>query len=120
MAIKLLGDATEVKKGLDHINEFYPYVSQHLNKPIMAFYQGEKNESSIEIVNVNDAWHIRFGRRCDFFRALGCVLTEGERFNLLHENAVYENAVSCWMSPVMQLILSRSLKSFLYGLRSAG
>ena len=94
MAIKLLGDATEVKKGLDHINEFYPYVSQHLNKPIMAFYQGEKNESSIEIVNVNDAWHIRFGRRCDFFRALGC--------------------------PVMQLILSRSLKSFLYGLRSAG
>ena len=90
MAIKLLGGATEVKKGLDHINEFYPYVSQHLNKPIMAFYQGEKNESSIEIVNVNDAWHIRFGRRCDFFRALGCVLTEGERFNLLHENAVYE------------------------------
>ena len=90
MAIKLLGDATEVKKGLDHINEFYPYVSQHLNKPIMAFYQGEKNESSIEIVNVNDAWHIRFGRRCDFFRALGCVLTESERFHLLHEKAVYE------------------------------
>ena len=46
MAIKLLGDATEVKKGLDHINEFYPYVSQHLNKLWLFIKVKKKNYQS--------------------------------------------------------------------------
>lgn len=89
MGIRLSGDISDVQEGVNALLSGYPFAARAFQGEIVVSRLGPDAPDSFVIRRADhQTIHIAYRRRCDFFRALGCVLA-GET-DCYRETAVYE------------------------------
>lgn len=89
MAIRLSGETRALREGVENILAYYPYAARDFDGEISARRAGGEGAPSLKVHRSGAKIQVDYRRRCDFFRALGCILAGEEN---ACERAAYEKS----------------------------
>ena len=89
MAIRLSGETRALREGVENILAYYPYAARDFDGEISARRTGGEGAPSFKVRRSGAKIQVDYRRRCDFFRALGCILAGEEN---ACEHAAYEKS----------------------------